>query len=341
LALIAVLIPIGDFPFFVRACRENILRTCGLAPQEVELIFLVAQPSARLRAALHGQRVLEGPYEPRPGVHLELLDWAFWDPTLPRWVFVQHPDMFWLDHGWLARGVEAIANNPHMIALTVPKALSRGEFDYVEHKYSLDGLPLMRTHDFAGFYNRTMFLEEGFTFRWGSAGVQVPLSPPVMGAMLDKRLHFIHRGLPLCPGDFLDGSDTIGLEIALRFPGQIADIPLSCRFHHCWDLFGASFSMSRIESTLLVDRPLGKMVRSLSTYSWVSSHLFDRDQMWDKIFPWTWLKQIARRATIPPPSSICGLLASYGGDGTPCGDSTLGVGRVSFRDRDFSYPIFL
>ena len=107
--MFSVVIPLGDYPFFLDACVGNIEQTCGRRLEEVDLVFLLSESSApQIRKALveaakrAAFRVIGVPINLAKcqGTsseninHLRLLYWAVHHADLRDWMLVQHCDFF-------------------------------------------------------------------------------------------------------------------------------------------------------------------------------------------------------------------------------------------------------
>jgi hypothetical protein len=230
--------------------------------------------------------------------------------------------MFWAGEGWYKSEMEGAK------AVVFPYD-NRYEWDFkpVRCKFVLDGQSLLRTHDFSGIYDRRFFIDNNLTFNWGK--VKDIASARLLAAVDAGRIYCM-SGLQLNREDFLDGSDCIGLEMAVASNCLVREAEIRCNYYHCWDLFGMGFDMMRRGSTLYVNRTLEKSMRGLHSYAWVSSHLFDKNEMRDKIFPWKMLL-IHIRSTLPFPP-ICRFLSQYSNTNNVLGVGTNGIQRVEFKD---------
>lgn len=340
--MLTLLVPVGDYPFFVDAVCSNIEQTGGTPMDQVDLAFVVTKdPPERLVRAFRRQtvplRVLKSPIADKEhGVHLKLLDWAVKFGTTSRWVYVQHTDMFWdqSDSPWLAAILKEL-ETADGVALTIPYNLSLGEFQYNQHKYRLDGRLLTRAHDFAGVYDRRKLLDMNLSFLWGRLD-KLGVSAELREAIHAGRVTWEHRNGPVQLSEWVDGSDLIGLELGLRRPSMIRDLRLANKFVHCWDLFGIASDMTRTGDTISVRREVSRCVRGLPSYSWISSHLFDVEEMGDKIFPWRVLETISADSPLSArKTKTCELLERHVTTGSVLGRGHLGVKKVEFLDRTF------
>lgn len=95
---LSLLVPVGKFSYFVRACLQNVFETCG-TPDAVDFVFLTSnrilpQIEAALEEARQNYRfrVVAAPFDAGSD-HLRLLDWAVRETDLTEWVAVQHCDL--------------------------------------------------------------------------------------------------------------------------------------------------------------------------------------------------------------------------------------------------------
>jgi hypothetical protein len=320
--LISILIPLPDIEFFAKACSKNIQETIGLPDNQYELIFLTTSDKS-----IEGFKTIQCPYEAQKGVHLSLLNHAFYHCDLSDWIYVQHADMFWLEPNW---GIELIQTNKQ-VARTIPHANCTNEFNCVQHKFSLNSNLLMRTHDFAGFYNRQWFVDNQMTFQWGNLKTQLPLSQALESHIRKGNIQWIHRNLPVKINDFVDGSDLIGLEIAAK--SEIIDVaPIKAKYIHCWDLFSIVYDFEHVNNEIHVNRLEHQCTRSLHSYSWISSYLLPRT---NKLFPWSVLQKINGQIKRHK-SPICNVLEKYKENSEVLGDEDMGVKLVKFKDAQYS-----
>jgi hypothetical protein len=327
--MIPILIPIGNYPFFVDICTKNIIETT----KDVELIFLTTNTvSLELEKVLDkvkGENVkhlrCDRNFEDNKYIHLKLLDWAFYCGALPRIVYIQHADVIWLQKDWHQQ-ISNFCENSDKFAYTIPyKASSKSDFKHVEYKFSISGKPILRTHDFAAVYDKDMFTKNNLTFLSGFIGQNVNVSNKLEKMISKNQIGWIKRGIPLKLGDEVDGSDLIALEIYANFPNKIAEVPSLSKLIHCWDLFAISKDIRRENSVLKIDRTFEKSKRALSSYSWLSSNLFEVNS---SIFPWKYLKKIFPGCK---KSNFCIALEKYIKirDIETC---TFGINKIIFKD---------
>jgi hypothetical protein len=317
-----VLIPIGDYPFFVHACCKNVLEY-----GDGRVIFLVAKnPSSRMLQAFkeHNCVYIETPFEEsNHGVHLKILDWTIQNIQLSEWVLVQHCDMFWRSN-WMPNSLDGVA-------CMLPYYSEPNEFFYKENKFMYKNTKLIRTHDFAGFYNVCALKELNLKFQWGI------LSEIASIDLLCSLDHFkwIHRNTLLKKEDFIDGSDLIALELAVRLPGSVKELKdKNYDFYHSWGIFGFAAQMSIDDESIKIDWTYEKCIRGIVNYSWISSFLFDKDIMKDKIFPWFFTKLMFKNLI---KSNLCEYLKKYKEPNIqPLEDNPNNIKFVRFKDKEFN-----
>lgn len=326
--MISVLLPMGNSPFFVKACIDNFYNTCGLPAEEVDYHILTTDTSS-----LPSDRKFKvhriGSARKRDSSHLKMLDWAVNNLDLHDWVYVTHTDMFWLDEGWL-RDLQQFSLPP-VVACMMPYSQYRGEFKYNHYKYLLSGFPIIRAHDFSGLYHVPTLRKMQLSFLWGHMGVSPAISQVLRSAVEKGKLYWIMMKRPLRIGDPVDGSDVLGLELVIQGE-KIIEAPITQRFVHGWDTLGLADDIVRTGDTIYVHREVEKCHRGLPAYSWISSSLFDRESP-ETIFPWACLGQLGvynmRR------TALCDVVSKYA-ETNPIGlDDVFGVKEVKFLDQSW------
>ena len=323
--MIAVLIPVGEWPFYQQALLRNIHETIGT---DYHVYFLVSGPSQRLtdeftnmsgKFSVHNGNI----YPTTKGIHLELLDWAFRTIDLPEWVYVQHADMFWETKNWF-RLFEKKMDHAKAI---MPSYCATG-YRYKHHKYQLDGRPLIRTHDFSGLYHRPTILQNSLRFLW------TKVSHCNQQLVLDclPKLEIIHESRPLKEDDMLDGSDLIGLFLGCQEHSLVAEVDEPLQYHHCWDLFGMGWTMSRDDDTIIINRTVEEAKVGIATYSWCSSFLYDYTKWSDRVIPWTALQQIMK----PVRGAFADFIVKYKTKCTTLDNRLGGIRYIRFTDKEYS-----
>lgn len=317
-----ILIPIGDYPFFAHACSSN-LREYG---KNNNILFLVTKnPTQRLIEAI---KKAECEYIETPltgsshGIHLKLLDWAIQNISLSDWILVQHCDMFWMS-SWEPSNLKGVA-------CMLPHQQQKGEFEYIENKFSFNEKALIRTHDFAGFYHVSSLKKYNLKFMWGQ------LKSIASKNLLEKidQFQWIKENKKLKENDFIDGSDCISLELNLIDENLVSILTdKAYSFIHNWAVFGFAANMKINKDTIIVDWTLEKSWRGMGTYSWISSFLFDKNIMKDKIFPWSIYNSISHAKS---KSNLCCFLEKYKEPVLSLGKfNTGGINQVQFKDQAF------
>jgi hypothetical protein len=319
--MISVLIPVGEYPFFIRAISQNLQAT--IRGIDYRVCFLLASPSERMLADVEESQlefdfdIAVTDFDPSVrGVHLTLLDWAFKNLPLSEWVYVQHADMFWQSLDWLTSFVQEA--NAGAKAVMPPYYWTN--HPYIHKKFALNGRELIRTHDFAGLYHRPTLGD--LSFMWCKAG-----DSPIRDYI--PRLSLTQSGRPLREDDLLDGSDVIGLYYACT--GVPVSEPGPLVFQHCWDLFGVLWAMRRDGDVIHVNRPFVKTLRGIESYSWISSFCFDYNKWHDRVFPWAVLRQIMPAKQ----TEFARFVEQYGLCPTSLKNGTAGVREVRFTDKAF------
>jgi hypothetical protein len=324
--MVTIIVPTGNYPFFIRACYRNVLETAGV----VDFRYLVtsdvsSQTIDTFRAIGANYMVAPIKYSCR-GVHLDLLDWAFTQPDVSNWVYIQHCDVFWTQRGWYEEMKRSIASSPETVAFVMPYSQYIGEYKHKQFKFYFNKQKMLRTDDFAGLYNRKALRALNLSFKWGTAKNLV--SENLRNIILSRKIRR-RDGRLLALDQFLDGSDCIGLELGTQGDHLVKEMEISSPYYHAWDLFGMGYHMSRKGNVLLVDRSLEKSMNSIRSYSWVSSFLFNRHEIKNKIFPWVVATHFLPKLEKP---AICSFLERYKDTDQVIGLDDDGIARIKFRD---------
>jgi hypothetical protein len=339
--MITVLIPLGEIPFFVNANLKNFEESCGYNLIDIDFVFLTSETiSENLQAAIDKAmetfkfRVLKAPLQvDGPDCHLQLLDWAFYNADLNDIVFVQHNDVFWTPgSNWLKRAVADIEGTPNC-SFFVP--------DDAGERFCLDGKPVLRSQGYAAAFRLQRFIGYNLSFCNGIFGEGTPLSHGLKKAIESGRVTWskVRRSASVPPRpevvigiDSTDGADIIGLEAALRFPDEITTIELSDDMVHLWHFYDMYYDLSRDGDTLIVNRSSKMAEVGIHYYSWVSSFMFDKNTMKDKIFPWQVELQHGLGARDDFSDKVCQMLSNYAEPGDIVGNMTDGIKYVRFTD---------
>lgn len=232
----------------------------------------------------------------------------------------------WVDKGWLS----AIQKSEDKIASVLPYKSSASDFQHLQHKFTLRGQRILRTHDFAAVYNRKRFVENKLTFLAGKVGIDFKISDGLKRNLNNFSWIVANRAVQF--GDIFDGSDSIALEIYTNCPTEIAEVPMFHKLIHCWDFFAISKDMRREGATLIINRPIKRCERALANYSWVSSQLFDPEEA---IFPWKHLQAIWPNVKQP---KFCRILEKYIQKRDA---NTFGIRKIVFDDFVYKCPVSL
>lgn len=283
--MIDILIPIGEFPLFPLLNILNIKETIGI--EKYKINFLISEITPRIKNEFEKYKydfnLIEFNVGKDRGSHLKLLDFAFRNLKLSDWVYVQHSDMFWESKNWFQFFSNLITSD--VVAIT-PSYCSK-TIKFKEIKYSLNEKPLIRTHDFCGLYKKDFILDNNLTF---SDGIVSDFNDKYKSIFLNS-IKTIKNNQYLKLDSYLDGSDYIGLFIQ-QSKYKIKQIENRLEYYHCWDLFGIPWCMSKCDNVINIERKFDKAIRSIESYSYLSSFLFDYDAWKDKVLPWFVVKQI-------------------------------------------------
>lgn len=330
-----IIIPIGDQPFFIYSVYKNITETSGM--DDVEIYFLTTEITPRMKSVLdtlNGVTVFVKYFEPKHGLHLDLLDWAVENIEFKQdWIYVQHLDVFWLDNNWLKNVYQKL---DECIALVVPKDSAVEGIDFKEHKFKINEKLLIRTHDYSGFYNVKKLKKNNLKFKWGK--VKDICSDFLVNKIQNKTIKWVHKNKYLEIEDNLDGSDSIGLEISVKFPNKIKELKMKQKYIHCWSLFYFLFHTKIQQNKIIIDLPINKCIRGLPSYSWISSNLFDLNTCKNLIFPWKNYKQIALENNWSiEKNKLCFLLEKYKNSNNVLGNETTEISQIKFLDKTYDF----
>jgi hypothetical protein len=278
---ISLVIPIGQFSYFVNACLQNVLETSGA---ELDFVFLTSKDIApEIATALkeaekfYSFRIISAPFNSGAN-HLRLLDWAFRNADLSDWVIVQHCDLFWREHGWLNRILSTINSNTTVLCTPCKSNYYIGS----------ENIPIVG--DFFGTYNRPQFVKENLSFNWGTLGTDVPVSAEVTDAIHSGLIHREDNLKIEFGKEFMDGSQAIGWELAIHSPERIQFINLS--FLHLVGVFRMAEAIRRTPTTLTCIYPLH--FDAYAYYSYLMSFCVERNECEQFAIPWVIFKRIAR-----------------------------------------------
>lgn len=290
---LSLLVPVGRFSYFVRACLQNVFETCG-APDLLDFVFLTSrevtpaiQRAFAEAASSYQFRVLPAPFDAGSD-HLRLLDWAVREADLTEWFIVQHCDLFWKEQNWLNRVLEAV--QPDLVLLCTP---CPSRFCYRQTP-DAPGTNIPIVGDFFGVYNRTELIERNLFFRWGTLGKEVRVSVAVMNAVSASRIYHERGGPRIEAGKvFMDGSQAMAWELAVHNPQGIGHVLSLDSFYHLVAFFRIADSIRRVENTLRCDFPIG--LGSYALYSYLTSFCIEREEAEPVALPWRWFSYFARQ----------------------------------------------
>jgi hypothetical protein len=334
---ISIIVPIGVFPFFAKACLHNVLETCGTT--NIDFVFLhnhgipdnMQQAFDELRHEGMKFRVVECAFD-ADECHTMLLDWIIRnDPSLREWIIVQHCDLFWQRNNWLKVILESIQAHPDCIALTP------NDLKLVRWK---DGRELVTLHDFFGVYNKNRIIQNNLLFQWGPYCL-LPISHEVRKIVDNQEVTFKEN--IIFHDQFLDGTVMMSLECAVRFPNLVHYLPADftnrkCFYQHWWDFFRFAHCVKIEGSNLLI----GRRSQSMGHYSYVSSFIcsgetFHAKQYFDRKhafvpLPWSiWTKlPFVDQTHIKQAERACKPLLRYAAL-DPIKNGRMGITNVTLR----------
>jgi hypothetical protein len=326
--MISVVVPVGEFPFFINACVKNIHQTCEL-PEQLDLVLLMSRNNKPLVeqavekiARDYPFRVLRAPFDAGFN-HLRLLDWAFYEGLSAEWVVIQHSDLFWTTKGWLSKTKNKIDQNLDMLVATCPD---------LERWCCLQGSTLPQISDMFCICSREKFVQHDLHFNWGVWPRQITLSKPTTDAIRSGALKWTN-GKVLAEGvSFLDGSMSITMEAGIRFPDLTRLIDISDCFRHIGQFYRVAETL-RVEGKTIYCRRHQRQdffLPHLATYSYLTSCLFDVGEIRDRPFPWSLFRKIHPNYEATTVERLAAELAQYKTSENNLGDGDFGIENVIF-----------
>lgn len=294
---ISLVVPIGQFSYFVYACLRNVFETCG-DPACLDFAFIIGRDVTpevlhafwvAKRLYPYPFRVIVAPFNAWPS-HQKLLDWAIREANITDWVIFQHCDLFWTHNNWL---------RPLLGILDRGKAVMCMPW---ESPYCYRGDPVPLVGDFFGVYNRHQLIQRNCLFRWGVIGSDIPVSSNLVAAMND-----IHPRLQLGKS-WVDGSIAMGLELMTdhqRPIGYIVDP--SVRFFHIGHFFR---DIGRRKGNYILCNDFFSLVY----FSYLSSFCIEKCEVEHIAIPWSVFNAHARLCgyNLTPYITMCKFLELYG-----------------------------
>jgi hypothetical protein len=356
---ISLLIPVGRFSYFVHACLQNVLETCG-APDALDFVFLTNRtvPTEISKAfedasKTYPFRVIAAPLEVG-SAHMHLLDWAMRYADLTEWVIIQHCDLFWQERNWLGRILGEI--KPELTVLC-PSCPSRDHF-------GSQNIPLVG--DAFGVYNRSKLIEQNLWFRWGVLGHDVPVSLEVINAVQSglirrdgqpvsfgsvrprqprpvsfgsvrprqPRLRLRWRRPPLIGKEWMDGSVAMSWELAVHDPQGVWHFRPPLNQFHLWSFFRFAERVRRKGNRFWCDVDW-VYPYWLGWYSYVTSFCIERSEIEGATLPWAVYGRLAQLHGWPQeePQKIGEWLRKYSVAHQVVGLDDLGIERVVFKGK--------
>lgn len=288
--MISLLLPIGCYSFFARACLNNVLETCG-AVDQLDFVFLIPKQVPhylsdefdRLRSSGLRFRVIRAPISTY--VHLELLDWAVANADLSDWIIVQHNDLFWIKDNWLKVVLDTIAQFPNDIGLS---------WDFTNHGFRLNNKPTAALDDCFGVYNRKLLQTHNLRFLWGNvSSLRNLMSPEMKKALKERQLSWSSPIPPNLSEDeynvelekhFVDGSRLMQMEVAIRFPKLVHRLVIRDHFVHLMQIFRITHRTKIVKNTLTCRERF--QFQELLDSSYMTSFLIDKQELTHQHFPW-------------------------------------------------------
>lgn len=331
---LSLLVPIGRFSFFVHACLQNVLETCG-APEIIDFVFLTScQITPEIETAFaeahknYPFRVIAAPFDAGSD-HLRLLDWAIRNADLADWVVIQHCDLFWKEKNWLCRVLQEI--QPELAVLCTPCPSS---YFFQQTNINIVG-------DFFGVYNRQQLIERKLFFKWGVLGRDVPVSDKVVeavqtGAICRKNGEKIFLGR-----EYMDGSQAMALELAVHAPKAVKQITPLLHFLHLTAFFRIADSVRREGGVLRCNFPIA--MHAYAHYSYVTSFCIERIEAESVALPWLWFEYLTRTHGFKTTKEKMNgeWLRGYSTAKEVIGWNGLGVNRIDFNGESWKTNVSL
>lgn len=298
----SLILPIGHFSFFVKACLSNISNTCGIPLRNFDVVVLTQKSiPIRLKEAISQAkekwdfRHVSAPFDAGNN-HMMYIDWCIRNCNLQQWIILQHCDFMWLENNWLKKITNKIQSvQPNLFALA-----PTGFHNFIHE----DKTPLIQLHDYLGVYNKKTLLENDWRFIWGNIH-DLNISNETLQAIQNKKIlwakthrsknnpktHHINTDL-----DWLDGSEAITIEAAVHCPENIHKIHIENE--HLWQIFrlqsGCEIKNNTIDAGYFSSNLLKEEWASfIIQYSWMCSFVFDRREIGNKALPWKALCNLA------------------------------------------------
>lgn len=293
---ISLLLPIGPFSVFAKACLSNISETCGIPLSDFDFVFLT-NPNTNIEDTFlklskdYQFRILTCPHD-YGYEHTKLLDWAVRYGNIEQWFLVQHCDLFWQQCNWLPPLLSLLKDQIAIVPETYP--------DFV-----WNGKTIITLHDFLGIYNRDKLLNYNLTFRWGMYK-DLHFSEEV-NKEVQKQAVLENRSLtPIHSNYFIDGSKSMTLECGIRFPNSVELLP-KLQFDHWREFFRVAERIKIEGKTLFSNTALGMpytfpipaIMYQEGRYAYFCSFVFSeqdfRDPLFPKPYPWKVFLEVVQK----------------------------------------------
>lgn len=327
--MISILIPIEKFSFFVHTCYKNIVATCGVPRNQLDIVFAISptttpQVLAAIEAVGCRTILIDMDFSNlerfRMGLeHQIILDNALQDSSLSEWVIVQHCDWFWMKNGWMHKVKKAIAD--------ASKDKSKCVIAIEHSKYIYDRSLVPLVGDFFGVYRRDGI--KGLTFRWGRIGMELSVSDELTAVINAGRI------TPLKMGEWVDGSVAMSLELHMR--NQVHILDLKSYYVHIMAFYRIYDFTTKREDVLNVGLALddsfgvskAKWSRSFAIYSFLTSFMFELEEI-DMPIPWVIYQEIAKMELLDLKEAVefCEWIKKY----APTPVNTLDMGRYGINE---------
>jgi hypothetical protein len=277
----SIIIPIGKFSFFSKACLENVIQTCG-SPELIDIIFLgfnEIDPKIKLQIKKQkNSRLILSPFNESSN-HLKLLDWSVRNVDKSNWFITQHCDLFWEKNNWLKLFRKEMNLKNYIIC---PNNLSY---------YTYKDIRMNTVGDFLGAYNRSYLINENLFFNWGKLGKEVFVSPEVQKAINKKLIFNLKNQDFVKEEEWMDGSQAIMWESYVKNYEKIKILNIENYFNHLLSIFRISEMIKWNDDKIEIDYNWALFgsdlwIKIFTSYSYLTSFLFCESEVDGISLPW-------------------------------------------------------
>lgn len=278
-----IVIPLGRFSFFVNACLNNVLETCG-AKDKLRVTFLISKDvEDSVLNILNDNKencdVLQAPFSTANN-HVQLLDWAVREGNLSQWFVTHHCDLFWIKENWFSEICQHMHSRHFAIC----------PFNW--SNYSYDQKRMHTAGDFLAAYNSDMVIKNNLYFAWGKLGESCKVSKEVQKMILENRITNIQKNIPVQNGEWMDGSQALTWELYVRYPEKIKILDIQSFYIHLLSIFRVAEMTRWKEDTIEIDydwAPFGSelWLQIFTAYSYLTTFLFDIKEVEHIALPWS------------------------------------------------------